>query len=154
METPTPLEEIKDEATPSRLINCVLLFTRVAMISNEIDKRFSIGRSTIKGAGNGLFAKTLIPKGDKLEVVGVLVLAKSLADKCTAYADAYKFRVGKHLLIPTGLGGIANHSTNPNAKKTIEGSRVFLTALRDINKGEEVLYVYSGYAQKKFISPT
>lgn len=124
------------------------------MISNEIDKRFSIAKSTIEGAGKGLFAKTLIPKGDKIEVVGVLVLAKSLADKCTAYADAYKFRVGKYLLIPTGLGGIANHSANPNARKTIEGHRVFLTALRDINKGEEILYVYSGYAQKNFIRQT
>lgn len=121
------------------------------MISNESDARFYIAKSTIKGAGKGLFAKIAIAKGDKLEVLGVLVPAKSLADRCTTYADAYKFRIGKYLLIPTGLGGIANHSDTPNAKKIIKGSRVYLIALRDINKGEEVLYIYGAYAQKRFL---
>lgn len=122
------------------------------MISNESDPRFYVGKSTIKGAGKGLFAKIAITKGEKLEVIGVLVPAKSLADKCTTYADAYKFRIGKYLLIPTGLGGIANHSNNPNAKKIIKGSRVYLIALKDINKGDEVLYIYGLYAQKRFLS--
>ena len=93
------------------------------MISNESDARFYVAKSTIKGAGKGLFAKIAIAKGDKLEVLGVLVPAKSLADRCTTYADAYKFRIGKYLLIPTGLGGIANHCDTPNAKKIIKGSR-------------------------------
>ena len=75
------------------------------MISNESDARFYVAKSTIKGAGKGLFAKIAIAKGDKLEVLGVRVPAKSLADRCTTYADAYKFRIGKYLLIPTGLGG-------------------------------------------------
>jgi SET domain-containing protein len=121
------------------------------MISNESDARFYVAKSTIKGAGKGLFAKIPIAKGDKLEVLGVLVPAKSLADKCTSYADAYKFRIGKYLLIPTGLGGIANHSNTPNAQKITKGSKVYLIALRDINKGEEVLYIYGPYARKRFL---
>lgn len=88
------------------------------MISNESDARFTIAKSTIKGAGKGLFAKTLIPKGDKLEVLGVLVPAKSLADQCTTYADAYKFRIGKYLLIPTGLGALLITQIPPTLKKS------------------------------------
>jgi len=122
------------------------------MISNESDPRFYVAKSTINGAGKGLFAKIAITKGEKLEVLGVLVPAKSLADKCTTYADAYKFRIGKYLLIPTGLGGIANHSNTPNAKKIVKGSKVYLIALKDINKGDEVLYIYGLYAQKRFLS--
>jgi len=122
------------------------------MILEETDPRFYIADSTLPNAGKGIFAAVPIAKGESLEVLGVLVPAKSLADKCTVYADAYKFRAGKFLLIPTGLGGMANHSLKPNAKKIVKGLKVFLIALKDIKKGDEVLYIYGLYAQKKFLS--
>ena len=118
------------------------------MISNESDARFYVAKSTIKGAGKGLFAKTVIAKGDKLEVLGVLVPAKSLADRCTIYADAYKFRIGKYLLIPTGLGGIANHSDTPNVGRTYKhqiGTGEFIehVALVDIPAETELFVKYA-----------
>ena len=120
------------------------------MILEETDKRVYIAISTIPGAGKGLFAKAAFAAGESLEVIGVLVQTRSIADRCTSYADIYKFRARSYLLIPTGYGGIANHSDMPNMKKVIEGLRVYLRALRRIEKDEELLYTYSRYAQKQF----
>jgi hypothetical protein len=116
----------------------------------EADGRFYIAPSTLPGAGSGLFAKTPLAKDDTLEVVGVRVPADSISDGCTGYADRYKFRIGNDLLIPTGYGGIANHSSSPNMEKTIIGERLYLRALRPIQPGEELLYLYSRYARERF----
>ena len=81
----------------------------------------------------------------------MLVPADSIADECTRYADAYKFRVGDCVLIPTGFGGIVNHSTaTPNMEKVLVGREVYLRVIRPITVGEELLYVYSAYAQERF----
>ena len=61
---------------------------------HEDDHRFSIDRSTIPGAGNGLFANEPLAEGDRLEVIGPLIRAETPSDLCTAYADRHKFRVG------------------------------------------------------------
>ena len=109
----------------------------------ETDKRFYISKSTLPGAGKGLFAKTPLAQGERLEVLGVLITADSVSDQCTSYADPYKFRVGDKLLIPTGYGTVVNHSADPNLEKLIEGEKVYLKALRPINLGEELLYLAS-----------
>ena len=88
--------------------------------------------------------------GERFQVQGVLVRKDSLADRCTAYADAYKFRVGNDLLIPLGYGGLVNHSLSPNLEKVVEGKKVYLQALRPINVGEELFFCYSRYAQRRF----
>jgi hypothetical protein len=120
------------------------------MTIEEKDSRFYIAASPIPGAGKGLFAKVPLAENDTLEVIGVLIPSHSISDECTYYADAYKFRVGNDLLIPTGYGGIANHSSSPNMEKLTIGERVYLRALRPIEVGEELLYVYSRYAQEQF----
>jgi hypothetical protein len=120
------------------------------MTIEEKDSRFYIAASTVPGAGKGLFAKVPLAKDEMLEVIGVLVPVRSISDECTSYADGYKFRVGKALLIPTGYGGIANHASSPNMEKIIIGERVYLRALRPIQKDEELLYIYSQYAQERF----
>src|SRR5262249_51380241 len=69
----------------------------------ESDIRFVIAESTVPGAGRGLFARIPLEPGEVLPVTGVLVEAGSVANDCTRYADAYKFRVGEGLLlIPVG----------------------------------------------------
>lgn len=117
----------------------------------ETDNRFYVSQSTIPGAGRGLFVKTSLKKGERLEVLGILVSADSVSDECTHYADPYKFRVGNHLLIPVEYGAMVNHSVDPNLEKVIEGDRVVLQALRPIKHGEELLFCYSEYAQDRFI---
>lgn len=112
------------------------------ILFSEDDGRFLIGPSTIPGAGRGLFAKEPLAQGDRLEVIGALVRADTPADTCSAYADRHKFRVGELLLIPLGYGGLVNYGDPPNMKKVIEGHRVYLQALRVIDPGEELFFVY------------
>ncbi len=123
------------------------------MVFCETDKRFYIKDSEIPGAGKGLFAKVPLSKGDCLEVIGVLISGKSVSDICTHYADLYKFRVGANLLIPIGYGVMANHSSTPNMEKVLKENRVYLRALRPIQRDEELVFRYSDYAQEKFLPP-
>ena len=120
------------------------------MILDESDERFSVAPSTVPGAGRGLFARVSLRAGDRLAVVGVLVRRDCVADRCTAYADQYKFRAGDHLLIPCGLAALANDSAQPNMTKVIEGDAVFLELLRDVAAGEELCFAYSQYARDRF----
>ena len=72
------------------------------------------------------------------------------ADRYTAFADEYKFRAGDYLLIPCGVAGMANHSTQPNLEKVVEGDAVFLELLRDVTADEELCFAYSPYARERY----
>ena len=97
------------------------------MLIDEQETRFYVADSTVPDGGNGLFTRQAMRKGDRFEVIGVLVRRDSLSDKCTHFCDHHKFRVGDDLLlIPMGIGGMANHSLTPNLRKVFEGDRVFL----------------------------
>jgi hypothetical protein len=117
---------------------------------SEDDPRFTIDRSTISGAGNGVFTRATFAEGDRFEVIGALIRADSPSDVCTAYADLHKFRVGEFLLIPVGYGGLVNHSRTPNLEKIIEGRRVYFRALRTIPPGEELFFTYPPAAIERF----
>jgi len=116
----------------------------------ETDERFYVAPSTLPGAGEGLFAAVPISGGDRLRIVGVLVMANSESDRCTDYADRYKLRAGELLLIPTGWGAKVNHSDDPNVRKVVEGQDVYLEALRPIAKDEELFFRYHEYATSRF----
>jgi hypothetical protein len=120
------------------------------VILDESDTRFYAGPSTIPGAGRGLFARIPLRTGDRLAVVGMLVRRDSEADRCTAFADEYKFRVGDCLLIPCGVAGLANHSARPNLEKVVEGESVFLQLLCDVEAGDELCFTYSDYARARY----
>ncbi|MSO56772.1 MAG: SET domain-containing protein [Acidobacteria bacterium] len=117
---------------------------------NETDDRFYVAPSTLAGAGHGLFARVTLKEGSRLSVIGVLVQANSDSDRCTAFADAHKVRVGGQLLIPLGFGAMVNHSSSPNLGRVIEGDAVHLQLLRDVAAGEELFFTYSAYAQQRF----
>jgi hypothetical protein len=120
------------------------------VILEESDERFYAGPSTMAGAGRGLFARVPLRAGARLAVVGVLVRRESDADRCTSFADEYKVRAGDYLLIPCGFGGMANHSSQPNLEKVVEGEAVHLQLLRDVSAGEELCFTYSEYARARF----
>lgn len=120
-------------------------------MTNEEDPRFVVADSTIESAGRGLFARAALAVGERLQVVGVLIAAGSVADDCTRYADAYKFRVGDRLLIPLGYAALVNHSrARPNLEKVVAGDDVFLRVIRPVAAGEELFFCYSDYAQERF----
>lgn len=128
------------------------------IIIEENDNRFYLKKSTQPNAGSGVFAARDLKKGDFLVVKGVMVKKNSIADKCTAYANNYKFAAahdGEYdtHVIPIGFGGMVNHANelkNQNAeikyldhrKIGVEGGNVVYSFLRDINKDEEILGNY------------
>ena len=120
------------------------------MILDERDERFYVGPSTIRGAGRGLFARVPLPAGTRLEAIGVLVRSGSASDRYTSFADEYKFRVGNDLLIACGAAAMANHSSQPNLAKVVDGEALFLELLRDVDAGEELCLAYSDYARERY----
>ncbi len=117
---------------------------------DESDARFYAGPSTIPGAGQGLFARVSLSAGDRLAVPGLLVPRGSASDRYTAFADEYKFRVGDNLLIPCGVAAMANHSSQPNLAKVVDGDVLFLELTRDVTAGEELCFAYSEYARERY----
>jgi hypothetical protein len=128
------------------------------ILIEEKDNRFYIENSTIKNAGLGVFAKQKLKKGDFLEIIGVMVDVKSMADVCTQYANKYKFaadfsdKFTRHI-IPMGFAAIVNH-TNDKKLQNVElkyikhsiinsnaGSCVY-SFIRDVEEGEEILGSY------------
>jgi hypothetical protein len=122
-------------------------------VIDETDDRFYAAPSTIPGAGQGLFARVPLKVGARLAVVGVLVQRDSAADRCTAFADEYKLRVGDHLLIPCGVAAMANHSSRPNLAKIVEDGVLFLELLQDVEAGMELCFTYSDYARERYGIP-
>ena|SRR6185312_3234942 len=120
---------------------------------DEPDDRFEARASTILEAGLGVFACSEIPAGEALEVRGIIIQRESVADRCTHFADRHKFRLGDELLIPIGLGGLVNHSSEPNLEKVIVGRRIFLQAIRTIAAGEEIFFRYPDAALERFGMP-
>lgn len=122
----------------------------VILCADETDARFELRPSTVPGAGLGVFARVDLPAGATLEVIGVLIRRESLSDLCTHFADLHKFRLGDKLLIPLGLGGMVNHSPDPNLEKAIDGDRIFFRAFRPITAGEELFFQYPVAALERF----
>jgi uncharacterized protein len=126
-------------------------YLRGRMLVNEEDARFYVADSTVPGAGKGLFTRVPIQRGERLEVVGVMVRRDSASDRASHFSDHHKFRVGEDLLlIPLGFGAMVNHSSTPNLKKVFEDDCLYLEALRDLPANEEVFFTYTPYAQQAF----
>lgn len=128
------------------------------ILIEETDNRFYTAPSTIPDAGLGVFAAQDLPAGSFLEIIGIQVKSKSIADQCTHYANHYKFgaKAGKspdRLIVPMGYGGIVNHAPKPELKnaeirtnkgptKNPAAGQVVYFFLRDIQKDEEILGDY------------
>ena len=136
------------------------------ILVEETDDRFYIKESTVPNAGWGLFARVPLSKGGWLEIIGIQVKTASLSDKCTHYADNYKFaangkltsrgeRIVEHTrkIVPLGYGGIVNHAPDPKqqnaeifyrngpTKNSAAGKAVY-RFIRDIEPNEEVFGSY------------
>lgn len=130
----------------------------------ENDNRFYLAPSKIPDAGLGVFAACPIKKDEFMDIVGVKVKRGSIADKCTHYANSYKFALQPganytDLLIPMGFAAIVNHGTpekrncdlvalrNKKLKKE-DRFRLVYQFIKDVEKDEEILGNYGeGYAR-------
>ena len=110
---------------------------------------FTIRRSAIQG--RGAFATRRIKKGERIiEYTGERV-SNAEADK--RYDDermrrhhTYLFTLTQRTVVDGGAGGnesrFINHSCDPNCEAVIEDGRIWIEALRPIEKGEELAYDY------------
>lgn len=101
--------------------------------------------------GRGVRATRDIPAGERLmEYVGE-VITPSEADRRYPFDEnephhTFLFSVNSRKIIDAAHhGNVArwiNHSCDPNCEALVEKGRVFIYSLRDIKKGEELVYDY------------
>lgn len=130
------------------------------IVIEETDTRFYIKESTISSAGYGLFAAEHISKNEFLEIIGVAVQKGSISQKCTHYADSYKFvshpRRQDRFIVPMGYAAIVNHtedkkqqnvSIEPNngAKRSQHACQMVYRFIRDARPDEEILGNYGDF---------
>lgn len=119
-----------------------------------LEKYLTIKKSTLPGAGKGLFTKVDIPKGTRIvEYKGRLQPWKDL--KKEDGHNAYIFRINNRIAINAlpykkALGRFANDAqglsripgVRNNSEYNTEGTKCFIDASRKINKGEEIFVGY------------
>jgi len=114
-----------------------------------------VGKSRIQG--KGVFAKRKIPKGTRIieyqgERISVTNLFAELKEG--KQASIYSFGLSRDTVIDGARNGndarFFNHSCQPNCEVYIFDERVYIYAMREIVKGEELTFDYHlGPAFKK-----
>ena len=112
---------------------------------------FAIRRSPIHG--RGAFATRFIPRGTRLiEYAGERITPEE-ADR--RYPEppgedhhTFLFAIDDtDVVIDAAVGGNAarwiNHSCDPNCDAVVDGGRIYIEAIRDIQPGEELAYDYA-----------
>ena len=95
--------------------------------------------------GAGAFASRNFKKGEKIiDFNGPRVPYKQMPSPYSEVDDHY-VQIGKKLFMgPSGgIDDYVNHSCDPNSGLIIKGKKVFLIAIRNIKKGEEIVWDYS-----------
>lgn len=106
--------------------------------------------------GRGVYATSFIPKETKIiEYVGELIdketsekrgVSQQEKSKKTGDAAVYIFTLSKRYDIdgdvPWNTARLINHSCAPNCEAWIEGRKIFIHSLADINAGDELTFDY------------
>lgn len=119
---------------------------------------YKVRRSKVHG--NGVFAAQDIPKGTKvIEYVGRKVTKKQAEDiaeaqykrgesKKTSEGHVYLFELNSRYDIDGNVSWnparFINHSCDPNCETEVTRGHIWIVAIKDIKKGEELSYDY-GY---------
>ena len=116
-------------------------------------KLYRIKRSKIDKKGRGLYATRNIKEGTKIiNYVGKIITNKEV-DKSIKFDNKkpiYLFTLNKKYTLDGdfswNIAGLVNHSCNNNCDYNGKGLKVWITAIRDIKKGEEFTCDYGfGY---------
>ncbi len=122
-------------------------------IQNHLPRKFRVARSR---TGFGLFATEPIKKGERIvEYVG-MILTDAEAEK--KKHNKYLFDVRKNKTIDGtprwNVARYANHSCDPNAESEEDRrARIYITAIREIAKGEEITFDYGEEYVAEHITP-
>lgn len=96
----------------------------------------------------GVFTTTPIRKGQRIVEYSGPRITPEEADRLyenTSRTYLYGLEDGKTVIDGEGWGAYLNHSCDPNCEVDEIESRVWISALRDISAGEELLWDYNLY---------
>lgn len=119
-----------------------------SMTIKHADRDFvRVGKSLIQG--KGLFSKRKIPKGTRIiEYTGERVpVARILAEIAEGKpASLYTFRLTESTVIDGARNGnearLINHSCEPNCEAYLFDAQMYIYAMREIVRGEELSFDY------------
>lgn len=124
---------------------------------NLPDHHFKVVKVKRGLAGLGLFAGENIKKGELIiEYIGI-ILNKEESDKITT--NQYLFEINRNKTINGqvrwNIARYCNHACEEaaNAESDIKKGRVFITAIKNIKEGDEIVYDYGEEFVKEYISP-
>ncbi len=101
---------------------------------------------TTKEKGRGVYARKAIKKGATIEKVPLLFLPMDtfVNGRDNKHLNMYFFLWSeKTVAVSLGFGSLYNHSYEPNARYEYGKKTLRYLALRDIEKGEEILINYN-----------
>ena len=118
-------------------------------------KLYKIKRSKIDKKGRGLYATRDIKEGIKIiNYIGKIITNKEVDEsiKFDNKKPIYLFTLNKKYTLDGdfswNIAGLVNHSCNNNCDYNGKGLKVWITAIRDIKKGEEFTCDY-GFSYDK-----
>lgn len=114
-------------------------------------KKVVVGKVEFKGSeihGMGGFALKKIRKDERIiEYVGEEISKKESERRCLEEDNRYIFQINKKLDIDGDVNWNParwiNHSCDPNAETDVIDDRVYISATRPIEPGEEITYNYN-----------
>lgn len=115
------------------------------------DIKYKVKRSS---AGLGLFAEEPVKKGTwVIEYIGKIIRGKDI----DTIENKYLFETSAIRMIDgsarTNTARYINHSCKPNCEAEIFTGRVFIKAIKKIEKGDEFTYDYGKEYTDKYIKP-
>ena len=108
-----------------------------------------VAPSKIAQGGRGVFARSGIKKGEVVETCPFIEISQKEAERSVLIN--YIILVGKdRAALALGYGSLYNHSESPNARFKIneKDKEIVFTAIREINKDEEITFDYGGGEQR------
>ena len=118
-------------------------------------KLYKIKKSKIDNKGRGLYATKSIKEGTKIiNYTGKIITNKEVdeSEKYDNNKPIYLFTLNKRYTLDGDFAwntaGLINHSCNPNSQYDGKGLKIWITATRDIKRGEEFTCDY-GFSFEK-----
>ena len=107
-------------------------------------KLYKIKKSKIDNKGRGLYAAKDIKEGTKIIDYKGKIITNKQVDESSKYDNnkpIYLFALNKRYTLDGdfswNIAGLINHSCNPNSQYDGKGLKIWITAIKDIKKGEE-----------------
>ena len=112
-------------------------------------KLYKIKKSIIDNKGRGLYASRDIKEGTKIiDYIGKIITNKEAdeSDKFDNKKKIYLFNLNKKFSLDGdfsyNIAGLINHSCDNNCDYNGKGLKIWITAIKDIKKGEEITCDY------------